>query len=112
MLLVVSLILASQMFAPVSSWSALASTAIEHPADQMSSSTERDLARPSGQWSMFMNGPLRRGRTPIVGAQTSHLAWRISTETNYGGPVVGRDGTIYQGTFAGQLLALNPDGTT
>ncbi len=68
--------------------------------------------RHSGQWSMFMNGPMRQGRTPIVGAQTSNLGWRIPAETNYGGPVIGRDGTIYQGTFAGQLLALNPDGTT
>jgi outer membrane protein assembly factor BamB len=68
--------------------------------------------RPSGQWPMFMYGPMRRGRTTIVGAQSPTVAWRISAETNYGGPVIGRDGTIYQGTFAGQLLALNPDGTT
>jgi len=37
--------------------------------------------------------------------------WRRPTETNYGGPVIGRDGTIYQGTFAGRLLAFRPDGT-
>src|SRR6266536_1494897 len=82
------------------------------PASTSQALPSTQAARPSGQWSMFMNGPLRRGRTPIVGAQSSHLAWRISVETNYGGPVVGRDGTIYQGTFGRQLLALNPDGTT
>src|SRR6266508_327628 len=91
------------------------------PVRALSSSGPKDLGgispytgvpRPSGQWSMFMNGPQRRGRTPIVGAQSSTLAWRISTETNGGGPAVGRNGTIYQGTDFGQLLALNPDGTT
>src|SRR6266536_5500237 len=82
------------------------------PASTSQALPSTQAARPSGQWSMFMNGPLRRGRTPIVGAQSSTLAWRISVETNYGGPVVGRDGTIYQGTFGRQLLALNPDGTT
>jgi len=60
---------------------------------------------------MFMNGPLRRGRTPIIGAQSPTLVWRIPTETNYGGAAVGRDGTIYQGTDFGQLLAINPDGS-
>jgi outer membrane protein assembly factor BamB len=68
-------------------------------------------AKPSGQWSMFMNGPQRRGITPIIGAQTSTLAWRISTETNYGGAVVGRNGTVYQATFDHGLVALRPDGT-
>ncbi|HYV01130.1 MAG TPA: PQQ-binding-like beta-propeller repeat protein [Actinomycetota bacterium] len=67
---------------------------------------------PNGQWSMFMNGPLRHGWTPAVGAQSSHLTWRIPTETNGGGPVIGRDGTIYQGTDYGQLLAIRPNGTT
>jgi len=47
----------------------------------------------------------------VVGPQTNHLAWQISTETNAGGPAIGRDGTIYQGTDFGQLLALRPDGT-
>ena len=74
-------------------------------------SAEGSLPYPSGQWSMFMNGPLRRGRTPIVGAQTSNLAWRISTQTNGGGTAIARDGTVYQGTDLGQLLAINPDGT-
>jgi outer membrane protein assembly factor BamB len=69
------------------------------------------VLRPPGQWSMFMNGPQRRGRTRILGAQSSNLAWRISTETNGGGPAVGLDGTIYQGTDFGELLALNPDGS-
>ncbi len=58
-----------------------------------------------------MNGPLRRGRTPILGAQAPTLRWRISSEFNYGGPVIGRDGTVYMGTLYGQLLALRPDGT-
>jgi len=38
------------------------------------------------------------------------LAWHIPTETNYGGPVIGKDGTIYQGTDLHQLLALSPSG--
>ena len=60
---------------------------------------------------MFMNGPRRHGVTRIVGAQTSALAWRIETATNGGGPVVGRDGTVYQGTDFGELLAIRRDGT-
>ena len=74
--------------------------------------SEGEAPHPSGQWSMFMNGPGRRGRTRIIGAQSSTLAWRIPTETNGGGPAIARDGTIYQGTDFGQLLAINPDGTS
>lgn len=65
-------------------------------------------ARP--QWSMFMNGPMRPGRSRVVGPQSANLAWQISTQTNYGGPVIGADGTIYQGTDFHQLLALSPNG--
>jgi len=98
----------AQLLAVPAAHAATPATSRPSDRDDLQASTRR----PSGQWSMFMNGPLRQGRTPIVGPQSSTLAWRISTETNYGGPVVGQDSTIYQGTFAGQLLALNPDGTT
>jgi len=60
---------------------------------------------------MFMNGPRRLGRTPILGAQTSNRLWHLPTATNYGGPVVATDGTIYQGTQFGELLAIRPNGT-
>jgi large repetitive protein len=66
--------------------------------------------KPPGQWSMFMNGPMHRGRSPFAGPPGAHLAWQISSQTNYGGPVIGRDGTIYQGTDLHQLLALSPTG--
>jgi large repetitive protein len=66
--------------------------------------------RPSGQWSMFMNGPMRRGRSPVVGPQSANLAWQFSTQTSEGGPVIGADGTIYQGTDFHQLLAFSPNG--
>lgn len=59
---------------------------------------------------MFMNGPARRGRSPFVGPQNNHVAWFMDTETNYGGPVIGRDGTIYQGTDFDRRLAISPDG--
>src|SRR5690349_18236538 len=65
---------------------------------------------PSGQWSMFMNGPNHRGRSPFQGPQTNHLAWFIDSQTNYGGAVIGSDGTIYQGTDFHQLLAISPEG--
>ena len=67
---------------------------------------------PPGQWSMHMSGPARHGRTRVVGAQTPTLAWRIDADTNGGGAAVGRDGTIYTGTFSGsQMLAIRPNGT-
>src|SRR6185295_15591222 len=69
-------------------------------------------ARHPGQWSMFMNGPAHRGRSPYQGPQRNHLVWSIPTQTGYGGPVIASDGTIYQGTDFDQLLAINPDGTT
>ena len=69
-------------------------------------------AKPSGQSSMFMNGPMHPGRSPFQGPQTNHLAWFIPTQTGYGGPVIGGDGTIYQGTDFNQLLAISPDGIT
>jgi outer membrane protein assembly factor BamB len=65
----------------------------------------------SGQWSMHMNGPSRLGRSPYVGPQTANLLWRIPTSTNYGGPVIGADGTVYMGTGYGELLAIRPDGS-
>jgi outer membrane protein assembly factor BamB len=64
---------------------------------------------------MFMNGPLRRGRTTLVGPQSPHLAWAGSAQTTDTAPVVGRDGTIYIATIypsPPRLMAVNPDGTT
>lgn len=72
---------------------------------------EAQALRPPGQWSMLQNGPARHGRTPVVGPQSSNLLWRISPETNYGGAVIGRDGTAYIGNLLGQFLAVRPDGT-
>jgi outer membrane protein assembly factor BamB len=60
---------------------------------------------------MHMNGPRRLGRTTNIGAQTPLERWHFSTETNYGGPVIGGDGTIYQGTLFGELLAIRPNGS-
>jgi outer membrane protein assembly factor BamB len=64
-----------------------------------------------GQWSMHMNGPRRLGRSRYVGPQTSNELWRHSTETNYGGAAIGRDGTVYMGTLFGEFLAIRPNGT-
>src|SRR5439155_17706513 len=106
-LLLIAVVAALVQLVPASSVPALSSPR----ATARTNSFNSEGPRPTGQWSMFMNGPLRQGRTPIVGAQSSNLAWRISTETNGGGPAVGRDGTVYQGTGFGQLLALNLDGS-
>src|SRR5437660_12656418 len=38
--------------------------------------------RPSRQWPMLMFGPTRRGRTPVVGAETTTLTWQIPPESN------------------------------
>src|SRR2546425_1501760 len=70
------------------------------------------LMQAPGQWSMLMNGPRRLGRTGNLGAQSSHELWRSAgAETNYGGPAIGADGTIYQGTLLGQFLAMRPNGS-
>src|ERR1043165_5999682 len=72
--------------------------------------TAQVVARPA-QWSMHMNGPRRLGRSRFVGPQTSNLAWRYSTQTNYGGAVIGPDSTVYVGTLDGTFLAFHPDGS-
>jgi outer membrane protein assembly factor BamB len=105
--LFIALVAAIVRFVPASS-----GLALPNATSHWSFSLHAGAPRPSGQWSMFMNGPRRQGRSSFVGAQSSQLAWRLSMETNYGGAVIGRDGTIYLGEFLGQLLALNPDGTT
>jgi hypothetical protein len=91
------LLIGGAQVAPSGSWRALAAPGAIR-------------VKPPGQWSMFMNGPMRRGRSPVVGPQTAHLEWQFPAQTNYGGPVIGRDGTIYQGTDLHQLLAFNPNG--
>jgi eukaryotic-like serine/threonine-protein kinase len=58
-----------------------------------------------------MNGPQRLGRSRFLGPQTSHVAWRMATETNYGGAAIAGDGTVYMGTFDGTFLAIRPNGT-
>jgi outer membrane protein assembly factor BamB len=59
---------------------------------------------------MLMNGPQRQGRSTFLGPQTSNLAWRFPTQTNFGGAAIGGDGTVYMGNEFGKLLAIRPSG--
>jgi outer membrane protein assembly factor BamB len=65
----------------------------------------------AAQWSMLMNGPHRQGRSSFLGPQTSNLAWRFPTQTNFGGAAVGGGGTVYVGTEFGRFLAIRPSGS-
>src|SRR5436190_17065774 len=90
---------------------AVVATGFAHMPAAQGSGLPPARVTPPGQWSMFQNTPDRRGYTPLVGAQTSNLLWRYPTVANFGGAVIGRDGSVYIGTLEGRFLAFRPNGS-
>ena len=62
-------------------------------------------------WPKYQRDLNNTGQSPFKGPQTNTNIWSYTTGSiEYASPVIGTDGTIYIGSFAG-LYALNPDGT-
>nr|WP_319373494.1 PQQ-binding-like beta-propeller repeat protein [uncultured Methanobacterium sp.] len=75
-----------------------------------------------GNWSILYlqnyvigNGTVSTGQSNYTGPETSTTLWTYTTTggstSYYGSPVIGSDGTIYIGSYDGNLYALNSDGT-
>ena len=63
-------------------------------------------------WPMFHHDVKHTGQSKYVGAQTSNLKWQYKTGQDiYSSPAIDSDGTIYVGSYDGNLYAVNPDGT-
>ncbi|MFC1944923.1 PQQ-binding-like beta-propeller repeat protein [Chloroflexota bacterium] len=63
-------------------------------------------------WPMFHHDPQHTGRSPFTGPIVPWLKWSFDTGTYVrSSPAIGSDGTIYCGSFNGNLYAINPDGS-
>jgi len=65
-----------------------------------------------GDWFMFQHDLQHTGRSSFNGPSTASQKWAFSLgmSTN-SSPAIGSNGTIYVGSYDGNLYALNPDGT-
>jgi hypothetical protein len=68
---------------------------------------------PTDRWNQFGGNQAGSGFRLVNSVVPAAAAWRVALPhpTGTGSPVVGPDGTIYIGTFDGQLVAVRPDGT-
>jgi len=68
---------------------------------------------PTSPWPMFHHDLQRIGRSSYQGPENGGLKWKYETGNTivYSSPVIGRDGTIYIGSFDGYLYAIHSDGT-
>jgi len=65
-----------------------------------------------GDWWMFGREPTHNRRSPYVGAQSPNLKWRYQTERRIeSSPAIGLSGTIYVGSWDGNVYAITPQGT-
>jgi PQQ-like domain len=69
-------------------------------------------ARPPPQWTQFHADAANQGSMWV---ETKHAAtprWSVEVgQTLFSSPAIGADRIVYVGTFAGDLVAVNPDGT-
>lgn len=66
---------------------------------------------PVENWSMFRGEATRSGVSPFDGPRSSNLRWSqsLGSVNLYGSPTVAPDGTVYQGSWDGNLYALDQD---
>jgi outer membrane protein assembly factor BamB len=61
-------------------------------------------------WPKFHGNAQNTGQSPYIGAQTNHVKWTFQTgDWVQSSPAIGKDGTIYVGSYDRKLYALNPD---
>jgi outer membrane protein assembly factor BamB len=67
---------------------------------------------PMDQWNQFGGNPAGSGFRAVNSKVPAAASWRVELPkpTGTGSPVLGPDGTIYIGTFDGNLVAVRPDG--
>src|SRR5207249_1836326 len=117
----ICLVAALVQFVPAVSLPALSSTT---PTARTNFLAQSKAPRPSGQWSMFMNGPQRQGRGRIAFVDEGGnvfvlnpdgaVSWEFETGTSFASPssspAIGWDGTIYTG-IGRTVYAFHPDGS-
>ena len=66
-----------------------------------------------GDWWMFHHDVLHTGYSPFLGPSTPALDWSYSTGGEiYSSAAIGIDGTIYVGSYDGNLYAVTDNGTS
>ena len=67
----------------------------------------------SGPWTMFHHDLRHTGLSPIdTSANLGGLKWAFTTGNEVdSSPAIGADGTIYVGSYDGNVYAINPDGS-
>ncbi len=82
-----------------------------------SSSTDNEVtydwtSSAQGDWRMFRRDLQHSSASPFVGPATPTLKWRFPTgDYVYSSPATAADGTVYFGSWNGNVYAMNPDGT-
>jgi len=65
-----------------------------------------------GDWWMFHHDQQHTGRSAFTGSATATQKWAFTTGNNIdSSPSIGADGTVYIGSYDGNLYAINADGT-
>ncbi len=63
-------------------------------------------------WPKFRHNLQNTAQSPFTGPALPGVSWQVDTGSNIvSSAAIGRDGVSYVGTFAGDLYAINPDGT-
>ena len=72
---------------------------------------DEEFEAPPNDWRQFQGDGQNQGFMPVRTADAG-MKWRAEVgRTTYGSPVIGTDGKVYVGTLAGELVALNEDGS-
>ena len=96
----------------ISNTASISSTEVTTP---ITSSISFTVAANHGDWWMFHHDLQHTGRSAYTGPNTPGQLWAFAVgaagDEVTSSPTLGADGTIYVGSWAGNLCALNPDGT-
>jgi len=78
----------------------------------LSISTVSSISASDAMWSMYKGNAQHTGQSPFNGSEQNTLRWNFPTGQRItSSPVIGADGTVYFGSYDGNLYAVNPDGS-
>jgi outer membrane protein assembly factor BamB len=79
-------------------------------SNESHSSRVSPLGLANAPWPMFRHDEYHTGQSQYFGTQVGKLKWTFQTEGEvFSSPSIGPDGTVYVGSFDGNLYAINPN---